>query len=326
MHYFGLPHSDFFKYPSTSLGPPSAPFENALLAAVFDASMKVSMPLTIAIVYFSVVHFVNPLVIARQKKKAHLENEKLTETQLKRLAPAPFHIAKSPLFKLFVLLHNVFLCVYSVWTFVSMLQCFGKTVASMSLRYNSQSRLSNFVYAVCDVENGVFNQDFMTKNLTILGWWFYMLKFYEVIDTIIILLKGKPSSLLQSYHHAGAMMCMWSGIRYRAPPIWIFVVFNSFIHSLMYFYFSLCCIRVRVPVIAKRILTSLQICQFVFGGSLAVFHAFVWYYDTLSNSYNNCIHNAEQAMPLMINVAYLTPLTMLFAAFYIESYIKGGKK
>ncbi|QEL62796.1 hypothetical protein SBP28_004772 [Candidozyma auris] len=289
MHYFGLPHSDFFKYPSTSLGPPSAPFENALLAAVFDASMKVSMPLTIAIVYFSVVHFVNPLVIARQKKKAHLENEKLTETQLKRLAPAPFPIAKSPLFKLFVLLHNVFLCVYSVWTFVSMLQCFGKTVASMSLRYNSQSRLSNFVYAVCDVENGVFNQDFMTKNLTILGWWFYMSKFYEVIDTIIILLKGKPSSLLQSYHHAGAMM-------------------------------------LRVPVIAKRILTSLQICQFVFGGSLAVFHAFVWYYDTSSNSYNNCIHNAEQAMPLMINVAYLTPLTMLFAAFYIESYIKGGKK
>lgn len=288
--------------------------------------MKVLMPLTIAVVYFSAVHFVNPIVIDRQKRKANLADEKLKESQTKRLRPAPTKIAQTGLFKVFVFFHNVFLCIYSVWTFVGMLRCFGRTVASMSLKYNSSHSLSNFVYAVCDVENGVFKQDSLTKNLTIYGWWFYMLKFYEVLDTVVILLKGRPSSLLQSYHHAGAMMCMWSGIRYRSPPIWIFVVFNSFIHSLMYFYFSVCCLKIRVPVIVKRVLTSLQISQFVVGGSLAVFHAFVWYWDQQSNSYSNCIELAEQALPLMINVAYLTPLTMLFAAFYIESYIKGGKK
>lgn len=288
--------------------------------------MKVLMPLTIAVVYFSAVHFVNPIVIDRQKRKAHLADEKLNELQTKRLRPAPTKIAQTGLFKVLVFLHNVFLCIYSVWTFVGMLRCFGRTAASMSLKYNSSHSLSNFVYAVCDVENGVFKQDSLTKNLTIYGWWFYMLKFYEVLDTVVILLKGRPSSLLQSYHHAGAMMCMWSGIRYRSPPIWIFVVFNSFIHSLMYFYFSVCCLKIRVPVIVKRVLTSLQISQFVVGGSLAVFHAFVWYWDQQSNSYSNCIELAEQALPLMINVAYLTPLTMLFAAFYIESYIKGGKK
>lgn len=321
----GLPNLDFFRWPGNAETPVS-PFDNRLLSAVFEASMSVSMPLTIAVVYFSVVHFVNPVVLERQKQKAHLKDEKLTETQIKRLRPAPYAIATTFLFKVFVFLHNVFLCVYSVWTFVGMLQCFGRTVASISLKYNSNHKLANFVYAVCDLENGVFKRDSLTKNLTIYGWWFYMSKFYEVIDTAIILLKGKPSSLLQSYHHAGAMMCMWSGIRYRAPPIWIFVVFNSFIHSLMYFYFSLCCIKVRVPVVVKRVLTSLQISQFVLGGSLAVFHAFIWYWDAQNNSYNNCIETAEQALPLMINVAYLTPLTMLFAAFYIESYIKGGKK
>ncbi|KAF3986389.1 hypothetical protein FT663_04906 [Candidozyma haemuli var. vulneris] len=325
MYSFGLPHSEIWKW-STPSEPPVAPFENGLLAAVFDASMKVSMPLTIAVVYFSAVHFINPIVIDRQKRKARLEKESLTEVQVKRLRPAPVKVAETSVFKALVFLHNVFLCVYSVWTFIGMLRCFGRTAASMSLKYNSQHKLSNFIYAVCDVENGVFKQDSLTKNLTIYGWWFYMSKFYEVIDTIIILMKGRPSSLLQSYHHAGAMMCMWSGIRYRSPPIWIFVVFNSFIHSLMYFYFSLCCLKVRVPMIVKRVLTSLQISQFVVGGSLAVFHAFVWYWDQQSNTFNNCIKSAEQALPLMINVAYLTPLTMLFAAFYIESYIKGGKK
>jgi len=46
------------------------------------------------------------------------------------------------------------------------------------------------------------------------GWWFYLSKFYEVIDTAVIILKGRKSSLLQTYHHAGAMICMWAGIRF----------------------------------------------------------------------------------------------------------------
>lgn len=286
--------------------------------------MDVSTPLTIAIVYFSLVHFVNPMVLRRQIKQSQLLEKAaadLTPKEQKKLRPAPYRISKYPWFKLFVLIHNIFLCVYSVWTFFSMLSTFGRIILKMQLKTQSQSTLLNFVYAVCDLEEGIFQQNSANHNLTTLGWWFYMLKFYEVIDTVIILLKGRPLSLLQSYHHAGAMMCMWSGIRFQSPPIWIFVVFNSFIHSLMYFYFTLCCVKIRVPVVVKRVLTSLQITQFVLGGSLAVFHAFVWYVD-VDNSSRSCIATADQALPLIINVAYLTPLTMLFAAFYIESYIK----
>lgn len=65
------------------------------------------------------------------------------------------------------------------------------------------------------------------------GWFFYLSKFYEVLDTAIILLKGKRSSFLQTYHHAGAMFCMWAGIRYMSPPIWMFCWLNSGIHALM---------------------------------------------------------------------------------------------
>jgi hypothetical protein len=71
------------------------------------------------------------------------------------------------------------------------------------------------------------------EGLAFYGWFFYLSKFYEVLDTVIIIAKGKRSSTLQTYHHAGAMMCMWSGMRYMSPPIWMFVFVNSGIHALM---------------------------------------------------------------------------------------------
>lgn len=63
-----------------------------------------------------------------------------------------------------------------------------------------------------------------------------MSKFYEVLDTVIILLKGRPSSLLQSYHHAGAMMSMWAGIRYQSSNLDLccFQLIYSFIDVFLF--------------------------------------------------------------------------------------------
>lgn len=54
----------------------------------------------------------------------------------------------------------------------------------------------------------------------LLVWLFYISKLYEVVDSLILALKGKHVSNLQSYHHAGAMWTMWSGTRYSAPGEW----------------------------------------------------------------------------------------------------------
>lgn len=331
---FGLPHSNLFKLPRGESPVTPSPFENESLTQIFNKSMKFSTPVTIAIVYFSFVHFINPYIRQRQLNQYNetLKSDKvanydeLTKAQKRQLRPQPFLIAKFGLFKFFVLLHNLFLCVYSVWTFVGMTSTIYRTIQTIKSKDASHSSYENFFTAVCDLNHGVFNPNLAFTNLTIYGWWFYISKFYEVLDTIIILLKGKPSSLLQSYHHAGAMMCMWAGIRYQSPPIWIFVVFNSFIHSLMYFYFTLSCMKIRVPMAVKRVLTSLQISQFIIGGSLAVLHAFIWFTDLTTKDSCNCISTSHQALPLIINVSYLTPLTVLFGLFYIESYIKRANK
>lgn len=321
---FGLPSKDLFKFQYGTSPLPQSPFANEYLTKLFLLTMNVATPMTIAIVYFSLVHYINPKIIDRQIAQA-------PDAKAKRLPAAPFKFTKKPWFKGFVILHNTFLCVYSVWTFVGMISAINNTkhLIRMSFASNNiklESSFQSFFQTVCDIENGIFNLDLPFKSLLLFGWLFYISKFYEVIDTMIILLKGKPSSLLQSYHHAGAMMCMWAGIRFQSPPIWIFVVFNSFIHSLMYFYFTLSCLKIRVPNLFKKVLTSMQITQFVVGGSLALLHSFIWFTDVSTNSMIGCISTPDQALPIIINVSYLTPLTGLFAAFYIESYMKSNKR
>ncbi|CUM64731.1 uncharacterized protein PRCAT00002342001 [Priceomyces carsonii] len=318
----GFPGTHIVKPPKFLAPMPPSPFNCSYLSLFYEKTMSVAFPLTVATVYFTSVHYLNTVVRSRQLKKAGKTKDTLTEVELKKLPAAPLACTKTVLFKLFVMIHNLFLCLYSVWTLLGMCSSMRRTMKEISQILPSNGKVGTFFEAACDLQYGFFAKNSTFYRLQMYGWWFYVSKFYEVVDTIIILLKGKPSSLLQSYHHAGAMMCMWAGVRFQSPPIWIFVVFNSFIHSLMYLYFFLSSLKIRVPNSFKRTLTLMQITQFVAGGSLAVLHAFIWYTDISTNSSVNCLTTAEQALPLYINVAYLTPLTGLFAAFYIDSYLK----
>lgn len=39
-------------------------------------------------------------------------------------------------------------------------------------------------------------------------------------DSVILFLKGKEIGNLQSYHHAGALICMWIAYRMQSQPVW----------------------------------------------------------------------------------------------------------
>ncbi|KAJ3498664.1 hypothetical protein NLG97_g953 [Lecanicillium saksenae] len=202
------------------------------------------------------------------------------------------------------------------------------------------------------------------EGLAYYGWIFYMSKFYEVLDTFIIIAKGKPSSTLQTYHHAGAMLSMWAGMRYMSAPIWLFVLFNSFIHALMYTYYTATTLSTRVPVLVKRTLTTMQISQFIVGASLAMLNSFIYYYAPVASATTSadpavavksvhaifgsgsgadsryaatvadtdesyvlqaCIVTSAETFAIWLNVAYLAPLTYLFVSFFIARYVKHGK-
>jgi hypothetical protein len=246
------PESSLFNFPPsndprTLSSPPAGSFLAAppfsISPSLYNAALDVKVPITIACVYAATVVATNAYNRSRGNK--------------------PWAISKTKSFFWFMIAHNVFLSVYSAWTFVGMVGAMSRSFAG----WNGPSGLVGAVDSLCKIHgpSGLGNaisynpatstwtsQSPSTVKLTaagtpdptdlgrlwneglaFYGWFFYLSKFYEVLDTVIILAKGKRSSTLQTYHHAGAMMCMWAGIRYMSPPIWMFVLVNSGIHAIM---------------------------------------------------------------------------------------------
>jgi hypothetical protein len=249
--HFSLPDASIFQFPPSNepetLPPPipgstlsAPPF--SISASVYNGALDARVPITIACVYAASVTVLN--------------------AYNRQYGNKPWKISKTKFFFWFVVAHNVFLAVYSGWTFIGMLRALQVSVAHPL----GPAGLAGTVDSLCKVHgisglgnaiayNGTASQwvsespsvllssagtpdatdlgRLWNEGLAFYGWFFYLSKFYEVLDTAIIIAKGKRSSTLQTYHHAGAMICMWSGIRYMSPPIWMFVFVNSGIHALM---------------------------------------------------------------------------------------------
>ncbi|PGH03161.1 hypothetical protein GX51_04196 [Blastomyces parvus] len=290
-----LPPASFFNFPPSPLPqtipPPTLdeptwyqPFN--IPTDLYRKLLEPQVPLTVAAVYATTVVAMNYLNKQRGNK--------------------PWAFSKTRVFKLFVILHNIFLTIYSLWTFVGMVRTFYLSwpertekhnlvrIVDMLCKINGPRGMGNAAVYDRNAEKWTMTSPLYTlspggvpdptdvgrlwnQGLAFFGWLFYLSKFYEVLDTAIILAKGKKSSTLQTYHHAGAMMCMWAGIRYMAAPIWIFALFNSAIHAMMYFYYTLTALSVRVPVGIKRSLTTMQITQFLIGTTLAASYLFISY-------------------------------------------------
>ena len=106
---------------------------------------------------------------------------------------------------------------------------------------------------------------------------FYYSKFYEVLDSVVLAAKGKKISSLQVYHHSGAMLTMYAGVAYSASPIWIFAAWNGFVHTWMYFFYGATSLKLSVPKVLKRGITTLQIAQLFFGMLVASSYLFFSY-------------------------------------------------
>ncbi|KAJ6446331.1 GNS1/SUR4 membrane protein [Purpureocillium lavendulum] len=291
-----MPEASLFSFPPHGQPAPLGPAATELSILrpfnipenVFAAALDPRVPLTIATLYAVSAKALNKYNRSRNKQ--------------------PWSISKTRPFRIFVILHNVFLAVYSAWTFWGMLGGMRRSIVSPTgpgglaatadsfCRLHGPAGLGRSIYynettgqwdsadptslAAAMVSGNPSNTEsgrLWNEGLAYYGWIFYLSKFYEVLDTFIILAKGKFSSTLQTYHHAGAMLCMWAGMRYMSAPIWMFVLINSFIHSLMYTYYTLTAFSIRVPMGVKRTLTTMQITQFLVGASYAMAHSFVTY-------------------------------------------------
>ena len=156
-----------------------------------------------------------------------------------------------------VIAHNVFLCLFSALVF-------GNMVPLLVRNFTGRP----FEEALCDRDMSWFH-----SGVSLWVWIFYISKYYEFMDTIVLIAKGKQSSFLQTFHHAGSIITMWLQLSAQMSYGWIFVTFNSFIHTVMYAYYALTCFGYKPSW--KRLLTRMQITQFLVGNPLGLIYLWI---------------------------------------------------
>lgn len=139
------------------------------------------------------------------------------------------------------------------------------------------------LYKRWTVEGGMFflceNMRQTSGGLYFCSYIYYLSKYYELFDTILQLLKGRdpPNLFFGVYHHSLVLFMSWFWLEYRQSTQFIGLVWNCFVHTIMYFYYFLLGVTGRPPV-WKSLVTSVQIVQFIF--SLMVLVGYVIVYST----------------------------------------------
>lgn len=189
---------------------------------------------------------------------------------------------------IFSLIHNSFLHIFSLYTFV---------------------RISFILF-----ENGITAKRqyyFQIEGVDSLLFWFYLSKYYEFFDTFILYAKKKEPIFLQKYHHIGATFMWHLGYIYKFDGILFSSLLNSGIHSVMYFYYF-CSLFPYKLTKYKVFITTLQVGQLVYGSV-----ALPWYF------YN--IESNENKICILFFDCYIFVLLLLFGNFMYKNYFSVKK-
>lgn len=138
---------------------------------------------------------------------------------------------------------------------------------------------------------------------------FFLSKFYELFDTVLLVMRGRPLTLLHVWHHTSVVYMCWaflnSNITGGIYAMWL----NSFVHVIMYAYYAAALLK--VPFRLKRVVTLTQIVQFCTGFALII--PFSYFQQTGPG----CTGVGGLVFISAIGATYL----MLFLRFYKNAYL-----
>jgi len=201
----------------------------------------------------------------------------------------PKHIRiNSTLLYFLSIFHNTALAVFSGYTCMSLTR----------LLYNDGNQFGHMIY---------LNNTYVTKYDNLI-FWFYISKYYEYFDTILLYMQNKKPIFLQKYHHIGAVICWHLCYFYKVDAIIIGSTLNSGIHTIMYTYYLLSLFKIRLSYL-KPFITTGQIVQLIFGNIYSI----VYYYPPVEKWWNYSI--------IIFSNLYIVVLVYLFFQFYIDNYV-----
>eukprot|EP01122_Echinamoeba_exundans_P009463 TRINITY_DN3359_c0_g1_i1.p1 TRINITY_DN3359_c0_g1~~TRINITY_DN3359_c0_g1_i1.p1 ORF type:complete len:276 (+),score=67.76 TRINITY_DN3359_c0_g1_i1:996-1823(+) len=197
--------------------------------------------------------------------------------------------------------HNLNLFIISVVCFVGMV-------------YGLYEKLSRHSWGwetlFCDAKN-------IETNRGPLFYWiyvFYLSKIYELLDTVILVLKKKQLIFLHVYHHAATLLLVWWCLHLNIPVQWIACVLNALVHIPMYYYYFVT--TFGMSPWWKKYLTQLQIIQFV-TVNLVHGYAYYWHYYIA----HNC--TSFDGWGNQVGGGIIWSYLFLFLHFYYNTYRAG---
>ncbi|EME26326.1 GNS1/SUR4 membrane family protein [Galdieria sulphuraria] len=123
--------------------------------------------------------------------------------------------------QLIVVLHNLLLALASLWMFVGITKALKDTWSKDGWKaiycpYSTMTEASLFSFS----------------SPSIISWLyiFHLSKFYELLDTFILICRGKQLTFLHVWHHASVLLETWAWVRFGltfASLVW---------NALQYFY------------------------------------------------------------------------------------------
>lgn len=148
--------------------------------------------------------------------------------------------------------HNVVLCLGSLAMFLGCLQELTRRAVAAG------SGGADLNFAIC--ETPAFGSD---GPLYFWSYVYYLSKYYELLDTVLQMLKGRrpPSFFLHVYHHAVVVYTIWGWLEYTMSLQFPGLLFNTMVHVVMYYYYFLK--SLGYSPWWKAWVTRLQIVQFM---------------------------------------------------------------
>eukprot|EP00796_Vickermania_ingenoplastis_P008952 gene8953-6281_t len=143
---------------------------------------------------------------------------------------------------------------------------------------------------------------------------FLFSKYFELFDTVLLVLQKKRVIFLHWYHHVTVLLyCAHAWVSPAPGGIW-FATVNLTVHSVMYFYYFLASLNFRKLIAPfASFITIFQITQMVMGSAIAVY---VMYHDQFSGK--GCdTSKVHSHATIIMYISYL----ILFSNFFIQRYI-----